>query len=133
MKKPSNPFLKKAAGPKPPNRRQIKRGLGTGLDSLLGEAPAKAAATPSVTVPPVDVPLPEPPANAVIEVPPLDIERCPWQPRTDFAEGPLNELVDSIRANGVIQPVTCRKRADGKLELICGERRLRAAVIAGMK
>ena len=136
MKKP-NPFLKKAAGPKPPNRRQMKRGLGTGLDSLLGEAPAKTAATPSITMPPpvVAIPAPkvEPPANSVIEVPPLDIERCPWQPRTEFAEGPLNELADSIRANGVIQPVTCRRRADGKLELICGERRLRAAVIAGMK
>ena len=137
MKKP-NPFLKKAAGPKPPNRRQIKRGLGTGLDSLLGEAPAKTAATPSVvvTLPPV-VSIPPPkvamPANSVIEVPPLDIERSPWQPRTEFAEESLNELADSIRANGVIEPIVCRRRADGKLELICGERRLRAAVIAGRK
>ncbi len=139
MKKP-NPFLKKASGPKPPNRRQMKRGLGTGLDTLLGEAPATTAATPSVTQPPPvrpDVALasvpPAPPANAVIEVPPLDIERSPWQPRTEFAEGPLNELADSIRANGVIEPIICRRRADGKLELICGERRLRAAVLAGRK
>ena len=94
MKKPNNPFLKKAAGPKPPNRRQMKRGLGTGLDTLLGEAPAKTAATPSVVAPPpvrpavalASVP-PAPPANAVIEVPPLDIERSPWQPRTEFARG----------------------------------------------
>ena len=137
MKKP-NPFLKKASGPKPPNRRQMKRGLGTGLDGLLGEAPAISAATPSapastfsqsVAVMPQQVDS----THTVLEVPPLDIERCPWQPRTDFAEGPLNELADSIRANGVIQPVTCRRRADGKLELICGERRLRAAVMAGMK
>lgn len=137
MKK-QNPFLKKAAGPKPPNRRQMKRGLGTGLDSLLGEAPAKAAATPSFT-PPAATPVPPVaqaavvPPNAVIDVPPLDIERCPWQPRTEFAEEALNELADSIRSNGVIQPLTCRRRANGKLELICGERRLRAAVIAGMK
>ena len=125
MKKP-NPFLKKAAGPKPPNRRQMKRGLGTGLDTLLGEAPAKTAATPSVVAPPpvrpaaalASVP-PAPPANAVIEVPPLDIERSPWQPRTEFAEGPLNELADSIRANGIIEPIVCRRRADGKLDLIC--------------
>ena len=139
MKKP-NPFLKKASGPKPPNRRQMKRGLGTGLDTLLGEAPAKTAATPSIVAPPPvrpDVALasvpPVPPANAVIEAPPLDIERSPWQPRTEFAEGPLNELADSIRANGVIEPIICRRRADGKLELICGERRLRAAVLAGRK
>ena len=133
MKKP-NPFLKKAAGPKPPNRRQIKRGLGTGLDRLLGEAPAQTAATPSIPAAPPPAPaVPPLPDNAVIEVPPMDIERSPWQPRTDFADDRLDELADSIRANGVIQPVTCRRRADGKLEIICGERRLRAAVRAGMK
>ena len=146
MKKP-NPFLKKASGPKPPNRRQMKRGLGTGLDSLLGEAPARTAATPSVQATagrqaapaaplPAAVPVPAAvpaAANSVIEVPPLDIERSPWQSRTEFAEETLNELAESIRSNGVIQPLTCRRRADGRLELICGERRLRAAVIAGMK
>ena len=156
-KKKDNPFLKKANGPKPLNRRQLKHGLGTKLGALLGESNTVAASTPSVPVsdpvaalkaklaaanPAPAVPMPvapalapaaEPPANAVIEVPPLDIERSPWQPRTEFEETALNELADSIRANGVIQPVTCRRRADGKLELICGERRLRAAVVAGLK
>ena len=50
MKKPDNPFLKKANGPKPLNRKQMKHGLGTGLGKLLGEAPAKTAATPDADI-----------------------------------------------------------------------------------
>ena len=144
--KPSNPFLKKASGPKPPNRKEIKRGLGRGLSALSG-APIPAAATapahddlsraPVVAPPPVTpfaVPAAAAPAaGSVVQVPPLDIERSPWQPRTDFNEEALKELAASIRANGVIQPLVCRRRADGRLELIAGERRLRASVMAGLK
>ena len=72
-------------------------------------------------------------AERVLQVPPQDIERCPFQPRTEFGREQLDDLVESIRENGVIQPLTCRRRADGKLELICGERRQRAAIEAGLK
>ncbi|MCQ2391770.1 MAG: ParB/RepB/Spo0J family partition protein [Kiritimatiellae bacterium] len=159
MKKPDNPFLKKANGPKPLNRKQMKHGLGTGLGKLLGEAPAKTAATPDADIAAIKAAIaakpaaagtaaaapvaavapaapsaaPVDPSRVVIDVPPLDIERSPWQPRTEFDETALNELAESIKSSGLIQPVTCRRRKDGKLELICGERRLRASVVAGLK
>jgi len=140
--KKTNPFLKKAAGAKPPTRREMKRGLGRGLNALIApSAPTAAAEEPPVqkifTAPASVQPKPAaptmPPGDTVILVPALDLERSPWQPRTEFKEETLNELADSIKANGVIQPLICRHRADGRLELICGERRLRACILAGVK
>jgi len=56
------------------------------------------------------------------------------QPRTDFDEKKLQELIDSIRARGVIQPVTVKKsQIKGKYDLISGERRIRASIKAGLK
>lgn len=147
---PANPFLKKASGPKPPNRAALKtqqkhgglghvgRGLG-GLDNLITPSvPAAAVPVPSVSAPVASVPAPAaaadlPETEKVLQVPPQDIERCPFQPRTEFRREELDDLVESIRENGVIQPLTCRRRADGKLELICGERRQRASIEAGVK
>lgn len=59
---------------------------------------------------------------------------CPnrHQPRTDFKDDRLQELADSIRATGVLQPVVVRPVGDGRYELIAGERRLRAAKLAGL-
>ncbi len=54
------------------------------------------------------------------------------QPRTNFDESELTGLADSIRKNGILQPISVRKRADGCYELIAGERRLRAARLAGL-
>ncbi len=147
--KPANPFLKKAAGPKPPNRAAMRsqqkhgglghvgRGLGGGLDSLITPSiPVAAPVTPAAPAAPAApvAAAPEiPETEKVLQVPPQDIERCPFQPRTEFRREELDDLVESIRENGVIQPLTCRRRADGKLELICGERRQRAAIEAGLK
>ena len=69
----------------------------------------------------------------MIEVIAVDIERSPWQARSEFDETALQELSDSIRANGIVQPPVVRRRADGKYELIAGERRTRAAIMAGLK
>lgn len=145
---PANPFLKKAAGQKPPNRAALKtqqrhgglghvgRGLGGGLDALIAPAAPEAAAAP-VAVPPSAAPAAPAPdvpeTEKVLQVPPQDIVRSPFQPRTEFRREELDDLVESIRENGVIQPLTCRRRADGTLELICGERRQRASVEAGLK
>ena len=128
-KKPANPFLKKASGVKPPTRSAIKSqqrhgGLGRvgrGLDSLIAPSAPPAADTRPPVVPLVPTASSAPVGERVLQVPPWEIERSPWQPRTEFAEGPLNELADSIRANGVIEPIICRRRVDGKLELICGD------------
>ncbi len=57
----------------------------------------------------------------------------PYQPRKQFAKGALEELCDSIKQYGVIQPINVRKISVGNYELVAGERRLRAATMAGLK
>lgn len=141
VKKPANPFLKKASGAKPPTRSAMKAqqkhgGLGRvgrGLDSLIAPAATPPAGAPPPVVPLVPAPPPAPAGETVLQVPPWEIERSPWQTRTEFSREALEDLVESIRQNGIIQPLTCRRRKDGKLELICGERRQRAANEAGLK
>ena len=138
-KKPESPFLKHAAGAKPPTRREMKRGLGKGLDALIAPPPpvvrddSIASGGPRSVAATAGRDAPIAPTDSIIHVPPFDIERSPWQPRSEFKEESLKELADSIKANGVIQPLTCRRRQDGKFELICGERRLRACLIADIK
>lgn len=61
-----------------------------------------------------------------------EVETNPFQPRIHFDEVALNELADSIRTQGIIQPVTVRKLSAGKYQLIAGERRLQASKIAGL-
>jgi len=72
-------------------------------------------------------------ATAVNEIPVKSIETNPFQPRTNFDEESLEELVVSIKELGIIQPLTVRKVSDDKYQLITGERRLRAATKAGLK
>jgi ParB family chromosome partitioning protein len=70
--------------------------------------------------------------DAVNEVDISKIEVNPYQPRTNFKEEALNELASSIKEIGVIQPITLRKINENKYQLITGERRFRAAKIAGI-
>lgn len=72
-------------------------------------------------------------AAAVNEISLSKIEANPFQPRTNFDEESLEELVVSIKQHGIIQPITVRKSGDGKYQLITGERRFRAASNAGLK
>lgn len=72
-------------------------------------------------------------SNPVRELPLNEITQNPRQPRTTFNEATLAELADSIRANGVLQPVIVRSIRDHKYELVAGERRWRAAKLAGLK
>lgn len=104
-----------------------KKRLGRGLDALLS-----AAADP--------IPAPEPGAGdasasqpaGLKEVPVEKISRSRYQPRRDFDEEALAELAASIKAQGLMQPVVVRPRPGGTFELIAGERRWRAAQLAGM-
>lgn len=68
--------------------------------------------------------------NTVSKIPLDDIEVNPFQPRVDFNENALLDLSNSIRIHGVIQPITVRKIAPKKYQLIAGERRLRASKMA---
>lgn len=68
-----------------------------------------------------------------MEIPVNSIEVNPFQPRTDFDEAALEELANSIRLHGIIQPLTVRRLSENSYQLIAGERRLRAAKLAGLK
>ncbi len=71
--------------------------------------------------------------NSAIDEIAIDlIETNPFQPRTEFDEEALNELANSIKELGIIQPITVRKVKDNKYQLISGERRYRASQIAGL-
>lgn len=71
--------------------------------------------------------------NVVLHIPVEDIRANPHQPRKEFDEEKLHELADSIKEHGIIQPLTVRYIGEKKFELISGERRLRAAKLAGLK
>lgn len=106
-----------------------RRVLGKGISALL---PARQV--PAAPPPPAAPSAPaEPPANAVIQLAPSQIEPSPHQPRHVFEPTKLEELAQSIRENGVIQPLIIRRRDGGRYELVAGERRLRASKLAGLK
>ena len=71
-------------------------------------------------------------SRETMEVPVDAIETNPYQPRTDFDEQSLEELTQSIKVHGIIQPLTLRRLHEGKYQLIAGERRWRAAQRAGL-
>lgn len=91
-----------------------KGGLGRGLDALISEATAETGSEPEAT----------------IEI--SKITRNPNQPRKNFDETALQELADSIRQNGVLQPILVRK-IGGKYQIVAGERRYQASKLAGLK
>lgn len=72
-------------------------------------------------------------ASSINEIKISEIEANPDQPRRDFDEEALNELADSIKQIGVVQPITLRKISDNKYQIIAGERRFRASQIAGLE
>lgn len=72
-------------------------------------------------------------AAAVNEIPLGNISENPFQPRSTFDEEALEELVQSVKEHGIIQPITVRRTGDNKFQLITGERRLRAARRSGLK
>jgi ParB family chromosome partitioning protein len=103
------------------NDEVSKRRLGRGLAALIGEMdqPLPAAdATPSV--------------NPDRLVPIENITRNPRNPRRQFDDAELQDLASSIRQHGIVQPVVVRSLVEGQYEIIAGERRWRAAQLAGL-
>lgn len=112
-----------------------KSRLGRGLGGLIAAAaPAKPAAQ-SAAVATEAAPAPAAPAapNGFIEIAVTAVTPSPYQARKDIAPEHLQELADSIRAEGLLQPVVVRKVADGKYQLIAGERRWRAFQLLKIK
>src|SRR6266403_6242630 len=99
----------------------MRRPLGRGLDALIPGAPKPALAETPTSV--------EPERRAAID----RIRPNPRQPRADFDTAALDELAASIRAQGILQPLLVRPDDDGGYELVAGERRLRAARLAGLR
>ena len=108
-------------------------GLGKGLGALLS----------SDDIAPVRKPVgyinkevigesPAPDTSDVLRIPSDLIDPNPFQPRLSFDETALQELSDSIRTLGLIQPITVRRKGNGRYQIISGERRYRACILAGM-
>ena len=100
-----------------------KRVLGRGLDAIL-QSPETDITSKDISGDFV--------AGAIAEIDINLIETNPFQPRTEFDETALRELAQSIKEQGVIQPVTVRKLGYNRYQLISGERRLRASKLAGL-
>lgn len=91
-----------------------KKGLGTGLNALFGEAEKENS-------------------EEIMKLPISRVEPRESQPRSNFDEASLQELADSIQEYGLIQPITVRRLDSGYYQIIAGERRWRAARIAGLR
>ena len=105
------------------------RGLGRGLNALLGNAAEIKQLTNPEPVVAAATSLP----TAGLQFVPIDlIQRGRYQPRVHFEPQALQELADSIRVQGVIQPIVVRPLGTGSYELIAGERRWRASQLAGL-
>ena len=92
-----------------------KRGLGLGLDNLFSENMAEETAK-----------------NAKTTLRIAHIEPKQGQPRKTFENEPLSQLADSIAAHGVLQPILVRELAEGRYQIVAGERRWRASKLAGL-
>jgi ParB family chromosome partitioning protein len=103
------------------NATARKKGLGRGLEALLGSNAGLSDLTDAVKI-----------DGALSALPLAKLRAGKYQPRTRMDESALQELADSIRAQGVMQPILVRPVADGHFEIIAGERRFRAARLAGL-
>ena len=99
-----------------------KNALGRGLGALLEDSKTTTALSTDNS-----------PAGSINDVKLDQIQVNPFQPRTHFDREALEELAESIRVQGIIQPITVRKLADNEYQLISGERRFQASKIAGLE
>ena len=112
---------------------KIKTGLGRGLGALINPNFEKGVLTEKLTVNEAEIKQDDGESIDVLaKIPTNSIVPNPYQPRTNFESGALDELKNSILENGLIQPITVR-RVDKHFELVSGERRLRASKEIGLK
>src|SRR5690606_12033291 len=108
--------------------------LGRGLEALLSTPPSRAPAAADAGGEPA---LPTPRPDDVLRELPVDLlQRGRYQPRIDMREETLAELAESIRAQGIVQPIVVRPLkgpGETRYEIIAGERRWRAAQLAGLE
>lgn len=104
-----------------------RNALGKGLSALLENASTDITTNTRLSSEPAAI------VGSVSNIPVSQIEANPFQPRTHFEEQALEELAQSIKQHGIIQPVTVRKMGYDKFQLISGERRFRASQLAGLE
>ena len=104
---------------KPSKPRPRRKALGKGLDALLGAQKKPQA--------------PELSSDAIRQIPMKDIFANPKQPRLTFSQQALEELAQSLREDGMIQPIVVQPDEDGSYTVVVGERRVRAAQLAGLE
>ncbi len=97
----------------------MQKGLGKGLGALLGDTSPLSSASAAE-------------GSGVTMLPIAKVEAYRKQPRKQFDEASLQDLADSIRRHGILQPLTVRKLSSGYYQIIAGERRWRAARMAGL-
>jgi ParB family transcriptional regulator, chromosome partitioning protein len=105
------------------NKPTKRSALGRGLGALLEDSPKKIHKQDF---------LPEEPKTGIHEIGLDEVQVNPFQPRTHFDKESLAELAESIKVQGIIQPITVRKLAEGEYQLIAGERRYQASKMAGL-
>lgn len=111
-------------------------GLGRGLGALIPPRPSVGVASPSATAAELVAAAPASLTDelgAFLYVPLTQISRNPKQPRRYFEHGAMEELVSSVKAHGILEPLIVTRTPDGRYELVAGERRARAAQIAGLE
>ena len=109
-----------------------KRGLGRGLDALAGCQPCQQGPQPSEKQPRGHRAAGSPDDSILKDLPVDLIQRGKYQPRKDIDPESLQELADSIKVQGVMQPIVVRPISDPEFEIIAGERRWRATQLAGL-
>ncbi len=104
----------------PKRRNALGRGLGALLDDSTNTAEKLSGSSSRPSIP-------------IGEIPIAEIEVNPFQPRTEFKKEALEELSESIKVQGIIQPITVRQLSKNQYQLISGERRLQASKLAGLE
>lgn len=108
-----------------------KKALGRGLNALLSDSNIEDRLEVDIPIPSGTTPTA--PSGGTLEISLDHIEVNPFQPRTHFDQEALQELADSIKVHGIIQPITVRRLARDQYQLISGERRFQASKLAGLK